>query len=231
MAIEIERVEELKSEWTDKYVVVAPNTPELRRFEGRTGRVKTVNMNCRALVEFDSSEDISWYDIDPSYLSVVDAPVKKKAAPAAKAAPAKKAAGKPAAGKSPLELAREQAAGKKSDSGEKKLSPLELARQQGAGGGSKSAAGKSPLELAREQAAGKKSDSSGDKKLSPLELARQQGAAGSAKEAPAAEETVEEAETAEAVEQPAEKPQAPPAADGKKLSPLELARQQGAFKG
>lgn len=220
MAIEIERVEELKSEWTDKYVVVAPNTPELRRFEGRTGRVKTVNMNCRALVEFDSSEDISWYDIDPSYLSVVDAPVKKKAAPAAKAAPAKKAAGKPAAGKSPLELAREQAAGKKSDSGgEKKLSPLELARQQGAGGGNKPAA----------KTEAKAGSGTPEKKLSPLELARQQGAAGSAKEAPAAEEA--ETETAETVEQPAEKPKAPPAADGKNLSPLELARQQGAFKG
>ncbi len=69
----IERAEQLKKELTDKWVVVNSGVPELRRFEKLTGRVKTVNMNCRALVEFDGSVDISWYDIDPGALTVVDA--------------------------------------------------------------------------------------------------------------------------------------------------------------
>ena len=78
----IERAEQLKNELTDKWVTVSADIPELRRFSELTGKVKTVNMNCRALVQFDSAEDISWYDIDPSYLTVVDAPrEKKKAAP------------------------------------------------------------------------------------------------------------------------------------------------------
>ncbi|MFG0295768.1 MAG: hypothetical protein ACF8PG_07660, partial [Maioricimonas sp. JB045] len=152
----IERAEQLKRELTDKYVVVFDNVAELRRFVGLTGRVKTVNMNGRALVEFDGPVDIGWYDIDPTYLRVVDEPVRKpaKAAPAAekKAQPAAKAAGK-----SPLEQARQQGAAK-ADGG-KKPSPLELARQQGAAG----AAAAKPAESG--------------KKLSPLELARQQGAA------------------------------------------------------
>ena len=87
----IERAEQLKCELTDKWVVVAPNLPELRRFSALTGKVKTVNMNCRALVEFDGPEDISWYDIDPQFLTVVDGPrpkakVEEKAKPAAKKA-------------------------------------------------------------------------------------------------------------------------------------------------
>ncbi|MBX3437741.1 MAG: hypothetical protein KF861_09635, partial [Planctomycetaceae bacterium] len=136
--------ETLKRELTDKYVVVTRGVPELRRFEGRTGTVKTVNMSGRALVQFDGPADISWYDIDPSYLNIVDAPLPKSkpaeghAAPAAKPAADKPAAAK-AAGMSPLEMARQQGAGGAAKSapaptagGEKKLSPLELARQQGA---------------------------------------------------------------------------------------------------
>ncbi|MEJ7595545.1 MAG: hypothetical protein WKF77_28865 [Planctomycetaceae bacterium] len=106
----IERAERLKKELTDKWVVVAANAPELKRFANLTGKVKTVNMSCRALVEFDGPVDIGWYDIDTSYLTVVDAPQPKKAAahaekPAAKAAPAAKPA--PAAGGgSPLDKIR-----------------------------------------------------------------------------------------------------------------------------
>ena len=80
----IEAAEKLKHELTDRFVIVAEDVAELRRFIGLTGRVKTVNMNCRALVEFDAPEDISWYDIDPSYLTVVDEPLKKTSQPAAK---------------------------------------------------------------------------------------------------------------------------------------------------
>ena len=110
----IERAEQLKRELTDQWVIVKADVPELRRFDGLTGKVKTVNMNCRVLVQFDNPVDISWYDIDPDYLTVVDEPLpkkepakeEKKAAPAAKSAP-KKATG----GMSPLEAARAQGAG------------------------------------------------------------------------------------------------------------------------
>src|SRR5580704_4754167 len=99
MSIEI--AEKLKAQLTDKYVVVKHGVAELKRFESLTGVVKTVNMAGRALVQFDGPVDISWYDIDPQYLSVVKAPAKaaESGAPAASGA---------------------------------KLSPLELARQQGA---------------------------------------------------------------------------------------------------
>ena len=70
----IEQAEQRKKEWTDQYVQVAAGVAELRRFSGLTGVVKTVNMNCRALVEWDSPEDIGWYDIDPAYLQKVDEP-------------------------------------------------------------------------------------------------------------------------------------------------------------
>src|SRR5579864_5661462 len=85
------QVETLKKQYTDKYVEVDASVPELRRFKGLTGQVKTVNMSGRALVQFEHPVDISWYDIEPSYLQVVPAPV-KKAAPAKQAAAEKKPA-------------------------------------------------------------------------------------------------------------------------------------------
>jgi len=95
-------IERLKSEWTDKYVVIDSPAPELARFARATGQVKTVNMNGRCLVEFDQYNNVAWYDIDPACLKVVPKPLPKpaeeKAKPAAKAAPAK-AAAKPAAPK------------------------------------------------------------------------------------------------------------------------------------
>ena len=210
----IERAEQLKREWTDKYVVVRPDVPQLRRFRNLTGTVKTVNMNCRALVQFDGPEDISWYDIDLDHLQVVDAPLPKKkpaeAAPAEEKPAAKKAPAK-TGGKSPLQLAREQAAGgataEAKPAAGKKLSPLELARQQGAGGGAEKKEAPKPA--------------AGGKKLSPLELARQQGAANAGGESAPPEEVP----TA-----PASSP-APSGNDaGKKLSPLERARMQDAKK-
>lgn len=191
-------IEQLKQQLTDKYVVIDKNAPELRRFAGLTGLVKTVNMSGRALVQFDGPVDIAWYDIDPSFLTVVDKPLPKKAEtkhePAAKPA----AAAKPAVGgKSPLELAREQAA--KAAGG--KPAPA------------KPAGGKSPLELAREQAA-------------KAQAAKAQAAAPAA-EAPAAEV----APPAEAAPAPAAKKAAMTDENGKPLSPLEMARRMGAFKG
>ena len=112
-----DRIEKLKSDYTDKYVVAEAARPELRRFEGLTGQVKTVNMSGRALVEFEGNNNIGWFDIELDYLKVVDKPAPPPAAAKEKAAPAKKKpAPKPAAekGLSPLELARMQGAAKRS---------------------------------------------------------------------------------------------------------------------
>ena len=72
-----EHAEKLKTEYTDKYVIVDQGRPELCRFNGLTGTVRTVNMNGRALVEFDGFENIGWYDIDIDYLKVIDEPLPK----------------------------------------------------------------------------------------------------------------------------------------------------------
>jgi hypothetical protein len=124
-----ERIEALKREYTDKYVVVDGNRPELARFDGQVGVIKTVNMNGRALVEFqDYIANIGWYDIDLDFLKVVSKPepaaVAKVEKPAAKKA---EPAAKPASGAPAAPAAKKPAA-----PGEKKLSPLELARMQGA---------------------------------------------------------------------------------------------------
>lgn len=197
----IELAEKLKQKLTDKWVVVDPAAPELKRFANWTGKVKTVNMSGRALVEFDGPVDIGWYDIDPAFLTVVDGP-KPKAAPAPKkeAAPAAKAvapaAAKPAGG-----------------------SPLDAIRAQGAA-----------------KPAGAAAPAAGEKKLSPIEIMRAQqaakaaAAAGGAPAAPPAPVTEAPAATPVSVEAPA-KPAIPSTGpDGKKLSPLELARLQGAAK-
>lgn len=113
-------IERLKSEWTDKYVVVSSPAPELARFSRATGIVKTVNMNGRCLVEFDQFNNIGWYDIAPACLTIVAKPEPKpaaakepKAAPAAKAPAAPKpAAPKPVAADKPA--AKPAVAGKPS---------------------------------------------------------------------------------------------------------------------
>lgn len=96
-------IEKLKKDFTDKYVVVDEQRPELKRFNGMTGVVKTVNMNGRALVEFGDHENIGWFDIELDFLKVVDKPIEPEKKPAAaKPAPAKpaaKKAAKPAAAK------------------------------------------------------------------------------------------------------------------------------------
>ncbi len=57
------RNEALKREWTDQYVEVNPDRPELKRFAGIVGRVVTVNHNNKAVVDF---QDGGWYDINPT---------------------------------------------------------------------------------------------------------------------------------------------------------------------
>jgi hypothetical protein len=118
-----DQIEKLKREYTDKYVVVDAGRPDLARFRGATGRIKTINMSGRALVEFDAYNNIGWYDIALDFLKVVDQPPPKPAESHEK--PAKKEA--PAAG---AKVAATKAAA--APAGEKKLSPIEMARAQGA---------------------------------------------------------------------------------------------------
>jgi hypothetical protein len=63
--------EQLRKEWTDQYVMVKAERPELKRFEGVVGRVVTVNWNNKALIDF---QDGGWYDITASgdYLRKLD---------------------------------------------------------------------------------------------------------------------------------------------------------------
>ncbi len=62
-------VDELKRQWTDKLVRVKPGVrPELLRFEGRVGRVVTVNYGGRAVVDF---ADGAWYDV-PDFAAVLE---------------------------------------------------------------------------------------------------------------------------------------------------------------
>lgn len=183
--------EQLKTDLTDKFVIVAEGVPELRRFSGLTGKVKTVNMSCRALVQFDGPVDIGWYDIDPAFLKVIDAPLPKKSEskPEAKAAPAP-AAEKPAvakpAGKSPLDAIRAAGAPKPSAAAPAasgaKPSPLDMIRKQvtaKAGSDATSAAETSTPAPSTPAPAG---SSATGAKLSPLEQIRQAAAAKAAGE-------------------------------------------------
>jgi uncharacterized protein with von Willebrand factor type A (vWA) domain len=71
MALSEQMMEALKQEWTDQYVEVNPEQPELRRFAGRVGRVVTVNWSGKAVIDF---QDGAWYDITASadYLHKLD---------------------------------------------------------------------------------------------------------------------------------------------------------------
>src|SRR4051794_25596226 len=99
-----EHIEKLKKQFTDKYVVADQSRPELHRFKGLTGVVKTVNMSGKALVEFDGYNNIGWYDIDPAFLKVVDAPAPKpvESKKDKAAAPKAESPKAPAAGAKPI---------------------------------------------------------------------------------------------------------------------------------
>jgi len=132
-----EQIEKIKSEYTDKYVAVRVEKPELARFQHYVGQVKTVNRNGRALVQFDDfNKNTGWFDIDLDYLKVVDKPPQKENGPLRKkSGPPPKEEKKQAAEK-PVE--KEGA----TEADEKKLSLLELARQRGPAKGSEGAAEK-----------------------------------------------------------------------------------------
>lgn len=178
-------IEKIKEEYTDKYVVVDSNRPELARFRDHVGQVKTVNMSGRALVEFmEFHLNIGWHDIDLDYLKVVDKPAPQEKKPAAK-----KPAAKPAAKKA-------------APAGEKKLSPLEMARAQDAGA-KKTDAG------AKEKPAAKKKMSVAEM-MAAARAETSGGAAPAAEEAAPEPEAVPEpvAEEPAAAEEPAEAPTA-----------------------
>ena len=59
----------LKKTWSDKFVRVKPGSrPDLARFEGKVGRVVTVNFGGRAIVDF---ADGAWYDV-PEFETVLE---------------------------------------------------------------------------------------------------------------------------------------------------------------
>ena len=89
-----QEVERLRQQYTDQYVVVDAGRPELARFKGAVGRVKTVNMSGRALVEFEADNNRGWYDVEIDWLKVVDKPA-PKVDPKAEKKPAAPAAAKP----------------------------------------------------------------------------------------------------------------------------------------
>lgn len=119
------RIEKLKHEYTDQYVVVEGGRPEHSRFQGLVGRVKTVNMSGRALVQFEGRGDMGWYDVELDYLKVVDPPQPKPAP----AKPAPKAAAGKAAPAQKLETPEKPAEAPPAPA-EPKPSPLEVARKE-----------------------------------------------------------------------------------------------------
>lgn len=207
----IQRAEDLKREWTDKFVTVQKRVPELRRFEGLVGQVKTVNMNCRLLVEFDTPADISWYDIDPGFVTTLEPEEAKTLAEASKATtepiveksatkPKSAVAAKPAAGGSPLDAIRGKGAVARTPARTStKSSPFDAIRaQSGSAAASESSAAKpaaagSPLDAIRAQGAAAAADKSPAAKStttgSPLDAIRTQGGAATADKTPAAKST------------------------------------------
>jgi hypothetical protein len=136
-----DRIEKLKRDFTDKYVVVDATRPELARFHDRTGQVKTINMNGQALVQFDSHNDIGWYDIGLDFLKIVDKPAPKEDAKHKAKSAGEAAAKVPAATKTGE--APPVPAGKAAPAGEKKSSTADIlaaARAKKEAGGVPSAA-------------------------------------------------------------------------------------------
>jgi hypothetical protein len=208
-----QQIEKMKREYTDKYVVVDAARPELARFRDAVGRVKTVNMSGRALVEFDDYHlNIGWYDIDPEFLKVVDKPPPKE-----KKAEAKKPAAKPAAGEATSAAAKTSPKPAAPKGG--KMSVAEMLAAAKAGGAAKPA-GAAPAKAKAETApaadkpAAPKVDRSKMSVADMLAAARAGGAAGSAPGKPAAP-----AKPKPAPEPVAEKEEAPAAPVVEKKAP------------
>jgi hypothetical protein len=199
-----DKIEQMKRDYTDKYVLVDATRPELARFRDVVGRVKTVNMSGRALVEFDDYHlNIGWYDIAPEYLKVVDKPPPREKKVEAKK-PAAKAVAKPVVAKPAAPSAK---GGKPSVA-----DMLAAARAGGAAkaGGAAPAPAKAKEAPAAAKPAGAKVDRSKMSVADMLAAARSGAAAGAAPAAPKAATTPAA---------PTEKAEAPAPAPAKKAAP------------
>jgi hypothetical protein len=196
-------VEQLKLEYTDKYVKVDAARPELARFRDVVGQVKTVNMSGRALVEFlDYHLNIGWFDIDLSFLTLVPKPTDEERAAAKAKASGEKPAGKaaPTTGAKQTADAKKPAVAGTKAGGSPKMSVAEmLAAARGGGGGApaKPAAPKAKADPPAKPAAPKAATPGAPMDRSKMSVADMLAAAraggGGAAAAPAAEEAAEEA--------------------------------------
>jgi hypothetical protein len=62
-AIDLEQMDDLRRTWIDRFVLARAERPTLKRFEGKVGRVITVNYSGMALIDF---ADGAWYDVPAS---------------------------------------------------------------------------------------------------------------------------------------------------------------------
>jgi hypothetical protein len=204
-----EGIEKLKQQYTDKFVVVNASVPELARFRDFVGLVKTVNMNGRALVEFDHYNNVGWYDIDLGFLKVVPKPEPKLAEAKHKAA--EKAATMPGTEKVTAPAAKMPAAAATSPAASKQSTADILAAARAKKGTALGAApATTPAPAAKPAATGKPSTAD--------ILAAARGKAAPAAIAPAAKKV----EPKPAPEEPAEDPvaEAVPEAPAAKVEPL-----------
>lgn len=78
-AIDLDKMDDLRRQWIDQLVTAKSDRPELKRFDGKVGRVITVNYSGKAIVDF---ADGAWYDIpaSPDYLTMLaaDDPLRAK---------------------------------------------------------------------------------------------------------------------------------------------------------
>ena len=172
----IQRAEDLKREWTDRCVLVNKEVAELRRFAGLIGHVKTVNMNCRLLIEFETPADNSWYDIDPAFVHVADSDAVRKRISVADTTIVQSDAGAADVEKNTARQAADSSmsatAGESSTAPRKVLgagNPLDLIRSQAASG---KATQVSQTKNAESSTVGRRTE------VSPLDLIRAQSAAG-----------------------------------------------------
>ena len=148
-----EHIENLKRIYTDQLVIVDDNRPELGRFQGLTGNVRTVNMSGRALVEFDGHNNIGWYDIDVDFLKLVDEPIHETETVSTPVPPAETPA--PAAEAPTKETsapAEKKAAAAAVDAGSMSVADMLAAARASAAGESAPAAPKEEAEAVQEEA-------------------------------------------------------------------------------
>jgi hypothetical protein len=72
-------IDELRRQYTGKHVTVDPARPELARWAGVVGQVKTINQNGRALVQFAGADE-GWHDFDLDALHLTSPPEASKPA-------------------------------------------------------------------------------------------------------------------------------------------------------